>query len=325
MSSDPRQNDTSETVDLDAEYASALAALQDAKATLAHAEVASAQARLQAAALAQRPVPRTGYRGVSYHQASSQWEGCITVRGTKHYLGLFATPQAAALAYDAKALALGARHPRLNYPSLSETTGLYAEYASALAALRDAGDDAAARARARAAAALAAARVLDATRLPDATGSTAARLVPPGSSPQHGSPPAAQSAPSTDYRGVSFHRASRQWEACLTARGKKHYIGLFATPRLAALAYDAKALELVTEHPRLNFPSLFGTTDIYAEYASALAAHRDASDDDARARARAEAADALARLQAAMTAAVGTTSAHADGAADGAADDDADV
>jgi hypothetical protein len=46
------------------------------------------------------------------------------------------------------------------------------------------------------------------------------------------------------YKGVSWDRAARRWEASLTCQGIKHDLGSFATPQAAARAYNRKAREL---------------------------------------------------------------------------------
>lgn len=46
---------------------------------------------------------------------------------------------------------------------------------------------------------------------------------------------------SSGYKGVSWHRATRKWAACLHARRKEFYLGEYETPQEAALAYDEAA------------------------------------------------------------------------------------
>jgi hypothetical protein len=49
---------------------------------------------------------------------------------------------------------------------------------------------------------------------------------------------------SSKYRGVSWHEKSKKWRALIVHKGKMIYIGLFASEVAAALARDAKAIEL---------------------------------------------------------------------------------
>lgn len=56
------------------------------------------------------------------------------------------------------------------------------------------------------------------------------------------------------YKGVSYHRASGKYMACLWKDKIHHYGGLHATPEEAARAYDDLAREYHGEYARLNFP-----------------------------------------------------------------------
>ena len=66
-------------------------------------------------------------------------------------------------------------------------------------------------------------------------------------------------ANTSGYRGVAFRRprAGRQggWTARLTFNGRRIWLGLFATKEAAAIAWDAKAIELLGDSARLNFPA----------------------------------------------------------------------
>jgi hypothetical protein len=65
-------------------------------------------------------------------------------------------------------------------------------------------------------------------------------------------------ATSSQYKGVCWHKQKSKWMARIKHNGKKVHLGYFTgTPegeRLAALAYDAKAVELFGEFSHLNFP-----------------------------------------------------------------------
>lgn len=64
------------------------------------------------------PSPRntSGYKGVHFHKDTGKWGAAISVNRKKHYLGLFATPEAAAHAYDAAAVRYHGAFAKLNFP-----------------------------------------------------------------------------------------------------------------------------------------------------------------------------------------------------------------
>jgi len=57
------------------------------------------------------------------------------------------------------------------------------------------------------------------------------------------------------YKGV--YRYKEKWKAEITTNGDRLYLGLHATPELAATAYDVVARERHGEYALLNFPSVF--------------------------------------------------------------------
>lgn len=57
---------------------------------------------------------------------------------------------------------------------------------------------------------------------------------------------------STGYKGVSWHKGGGKYEAGVSLRGKRHFLGLFVDKHEAARAYNVKALELFGEFARLN-------------------------------------------------------------------------
>ena len=79
------------------------------------------------------------------------------------------------------------------------------------------------------------------------------------------------------FRGVCFHRASKQWEANITVDKKKTYLGLYATAREAAVAYDAAVVRYRGAHAVVNFPEDGNTTVVYAAYLEAASVLRAAT------------------------------------------------
>lgn len=55
------------------------------------------------------------------------------------------------------------------------------------------------------------------------------------------------------YKGVSWNKKSRKWQAQIAKDKKPYYLGLFDTAEAAARAYDAKARELFGEFAKPNF------------------------------------------------------------------------
>jgi HNH endonuclease/AP2 domain len=55
------------------------------------------------------------------------------------------------------------------------------------------------------------------------------------------------------YKGVSWHRASKKWQAMIRINEKYTYLGLFRTDRDAALIYDCAARKVFGEFALTNF------------------------------------------------------------------------
>lgn len=58
--------------------------------------------------------------------------------------------------------------------------------------------------------------------------------------------------PKNGFKGVAAHK--NKWRAEIRANNKRHYLGLFSSPELAAVAYDKAAIFHCGEFARLNFP-----------------------------------------------------------------------
>jgi AP2 domain len=61
------------------------------------------------------------------------------------------------------------------------------------------------------------------------------------------------------FKGVFWYKADGRWEAAFRLRGKRHYLGRFATEEEAARAYDAGVRVAYGEYAYLNFPDEAGT------------------------------------------------------------------
>ena len=57
---------------------------------------------------------------------------------------------------------------------------------------------------------------------------------------------------SSVYKGVSFHGPSKKWLVHIGINGKSKHVGLFASEREAAEAYNAAAIDYYKEFARLN-------------------------------------------------------------------------
>lgn len=54
------------------------------------------------------------------------------------------------------------------------------------------------------------------------------------------------------FKGVSWHKSNKGWQACITKNSKRYYLGCYPTEIEAAQAYDSAAIELHGEFARLN-------------------------------------------------------------------------
>lgn len=62
---------------------------------------------------------RSGFKGVSWSTAQGSWRFDIMVKGQRSYRGGFKTPEEAALAYDAAALAAWGPYAKINFPHVA--------------------------------------------------------------------------------------------------------------------------------------------------------------------------------------------------------------
>lgn len=77
------------------------------------------------------------------------------------------------------------------------------------------------------------------------------RLVTPGQS--NANIRKMQRTGSSEYKGVSWHKAARKWVAYINYNYRRIHLGVFDTEVDAALAYDAEARKLYGEFARTNF------------------------------------------------------------------------
>lgn len=61
---------------------------------------------------------------------------------------------------------------------------------------------------------------------------------------------------SSNFKGVSYHKAAKKWMAYIDYLGKRYYLGLYDNPESAARAYDLKASELFGKYAAINERSL---------------------------------------------------------------------
>ena len=59
---------------------------------------------------------------------------------------------------------------------------------------------------------------------------------------------------SSGFKGVSWNRNARKWQAYIYADRRRYHLGYFADEVKAALAYDTAAMRLHGAFARLNFP-----------------------------------------------------------------------
>lgn len=57
---------------------------------------------------------------------------------------------------------------------------------------------------------------------------------------------------SSSYKGVTWHRGAHKWQASIKVDGRTTYLGLFASEKDAALAYDQAALRAYGEYAFIN-------------------------------------------------------------------------
>ena len=60
--------------------------------------------------------------------------------------------------------------------------------------------------------------------------------------------------PTSRFKGVYWHKATKRWQARITVDGKDRRLGRFGDEISAAVAYDEAAQLWFGEHARLNFP-----------------------------------------------------------------------
>jgi len=56
------------------------------------------------------------------------------------------------------------------------------------------------------------------------------------------------------FKGVTWHKQTRKWQAQINIEKRSRYLGLYDTPETAALAYDAAARQHHGDFATVNFP-----------------------------------------------------------------------
>ena len=72
---------------------------------------------------------------------------------------------------------------------------------------------------------------------------------------------------SSKYKGVSWHKRDKKWQAYIQYRGTRYSLGYFNNQLDAAFAYDDKARELFRSFVCLNFPRLICRNEIRSRLA----------------------------------------------------------
>lgn len=60
---------------------------------------------------------------------------------------------------------------------------------------------------------------------------------------------------SSQFKGISWHKRNRKWQAAIKLYGKQYYLGLFNSEIEAARKFDEFATQLYGKFARLNFPN----------------------------------------------------------------------
>ena len=169
------------------------------------------------------PNKNSGYFGVLYHnrpKLRKKWAAVIYHNKKQKHIGLFYTAEDAAYAYDAKAIELFGEKAKRNFPELTlkELTDILY-------------------------------RVKEKDKL------VAYKWV---NTPHDGKEVYEKTIKSSKYRGVRINKnnTERKWVSIIMYQRKSFFLGSFYTEEQAACVYDKKALELIGEGAKRNFPNL---------------------------------------------------------------------
>ncbi|KAK9829445.1 hypothetical protein WJX72_005915 [[Myrmecia] bisecta] len=221
------------------------------------------------------------FRGVYRRKRGGRWEASIVIDGKNCRLGLHATEEAAARAYDRVAIrkwGIAFAADKLNFPPEQyDVAALEAETLDAVVQTvrgpvargkRKAGPPSplglAPQARA-AGSGLSQDAIFDSSQFlsmdPATSFADDVTADPPpqptrrrrGEAPQDPLP-RIEVLQSSRFRGVSLHKQSQKWVAQIKAGGKQIYLGFFTNPAEAARAYDQAAINTQGESAITNYP-----------------------------------------------------------------------
>lgn len=73
---------------------------------------------------------------------------------------------------------------------------------------------------------------------------------------------------SSRFKGVTWHKGGRKWQAAIRSHGRSRHLGLFLEEEAAARAYDMAAVVEFGEFAYLNFPASLMSTAVGASAGS---------------------------------------------------------
>jgi hypothetical protein len=175
------------------------------------------------------PGPSSGFRGVCWFKRDHKWTALISIDGKQKHLGYFeGTARGevdAALAHDAAARAVG-RAEKVNF-------------------VLAVGDDVSAAGEAASTASVAQSEQRDAAAAAEVQRRGLVRR---------------DNSFSSRYKGVSWHKMRKNWQAKVAHGGKREHLGCFTTEEEAKAAYDTRCRELGVDPDASALSDFLGVT-----------------------------------------------------------------